>query len=356
MWLDILLFLFIVSILIGCKYSLPKKQFDDYLSIESTNALRGMLAIEIVLYHMAQKGVGGVFFTQLNHFGYLPVPIFFFLSGYGLMYQYKKKGRVYLKNIWISRIGYLSLIYFLVTILYSVFKYAIGREITWLGFFNNLILINPSPIGLWYLIVQIVLYMFFYFAFILDTKKTTKISLVFLFILLFSILLYFIKSEIFWYQSNFAFAVGLLWSEYKERIDGIIKKHFLASILLVSMVLFGSVSLLYFARYFNFNITFLDIILKNIIGIFATVFVVICMKVIKPNAKYWKFIGSISLEVYLIHPLVWVLLRNDHIYIQDDTLWTILTLAISICFAMIMNLFNKHILKFLRSLTNKMNY
>lgn len=67
---------------------------DDFLNIENCVNLRGIMAIGIILCHVLLEvpqtdlGLSKIFL----HCGYLFVSVFFLLSGYGLMQQYKGGG------------------------------------------------------------------------------------------------------------------------------------------------------------------------------------------------------------------------------------------------------------------------
>lgn len=62
----------------------------DPLSYEKTLALRGICAVEIVIGHIGVVSKSPVLFLNRKA-GILIVGLFFFLSGYGLMYSMQKK-------------------------------------------------------------------------------------------------------------------------------------------------------------------------------------------------------------------------------------------------------------------------
>lgn len=133
--MDIILIIFAGVILISCRF---KNEQGDYLNLAKCNCLRGIMAVAIVLHHMSEKTHGGIAFPQLQHIGYLIVAVFFFLSGYGLTVSYSKKGIAYFRGFWRKRIGYLAVVYLLVTALYWVYFIATGRSITVGGCFDPL--------------------------------------------------------------------------------------------------------------------------------------------------------------------------------------------------------------------------
>ena len=78
-----------------------------YLSLETTNCLKGIFAIIVVIHHLYQRtdiinnSVLGVLFQSL---GCLSVSIFFFLSGYGIAASIQRKGNSYLASFASKRI------------------------------------------------------------------------------------------------------------------------------------------------------------------------------------------------------------------------------------------------------------
>lgn len=342
--LDILLLFFIVMIILGCKYTTPKKQYDNYLDVNPMSALRGILAVEIILYHMSENNVGGRLFSQLSHLGYLPVPIFFFLSGYGLLYQYKRKGKSYLNGFWKNRILYLLIIYLLTSIIYAILKYAVGREITLLSFLKDLITCKPTATAHWYILVQLILYIIFWIAFKLNVKnRKISIGIVILLTLALSLFYAFKGEEIHWYQSNFAFAFGLIWAEEKEKIDVFLQKHYGVAFIITIGLNIITLAIIYGSMYLGFYYELINPIFRNVLGIVFVAFLCVLLRIVQPKAKYWTFLGSISLEIYLYHSFAWVLLRSKLINIENNALWTIATLLLSIAIAIIAHKINLYI-------------
>ena len=92
--LDLWVIAVILLILIGVKWNRFNK---DYLSSAYTKGIRGLLAVCVVLCHITQKTNGGIAYKlAFTYAGSLCVGLFFFLSGFGCMTQYKKHGQDYL--------------------------------------------------------------------------------------------------------------------------------------------------------------------------------------------------------------------------------------------------------------------
>lgn len=68
----------------------------DFLSIQNTKCLKGILAIMVLIYHLylslnIDLGCFNVLFKPM---GYLAVSVFFFISGFGLMSSLKMRGGI----------------------------------------------------------------------------------------------------------------------------------------------------------------------------------------------------------------------------------------------------------------------
>ena len=94
-----------VVVLLLCKISYNKTGLNrDYLSIETTQAMRGVMILDVVLFHFCLDylNVNQKLLSVCQ--GDDAVKIFFFLSGYGLIYSVKHKGDAYLKGFFSHRL------------------------------------------------------------------------------------------------------------------------------------------------------------------------------------------------------------------------------------------------------------
>ena len=77
-----------------------------YLSKRNTDCLKGILAVLVLIHHLTQNS-GLLMDTPLRgvfaNLGYLSVSAFLFLSGYGMMASYNKKGKKYAEQLPLKR-------------------------------------------------------------------------------------------------------------------------------------------------------------------------------------------------------------------------------------------------------------
>ena len=76
----------IYSVLYQCA-PFDAEMYEEGFSKENTTALRGLLALFIIVYHLYLKEVNTVPLLQLEALGNSTVAMFFFLSGYALMWS-----------------------------------------------------------------------------------------------------------------------------------------------------------------------------------------------------------------------------------------------------------------------------
>jgi len=322
----------------------------DYLSVETSTNMRGIAAIGIVLHHMSEKTASGHFFGYLEMTGYLFVAFFFFLSGYGLLVQYQKKKEDYINDFFKKRILYIIIIYLLDIVLYSVADFLMGIKYTFWQIFKS-IFVSGIAKNSWYITVLILFYIVFYVVFKWKAIKTIpqKIICVFAVQVVFVVFCLIIKAESFWYLSNFGFTMGMLWAYNKEKIDKWLNNRYflvLCCLVIITAVLYLIPILS--DRYIQANAAFCTRTVFRMISPLALVAITMLIDFkLKPSLFLWKWLGGISLEIYLIHGLVYTFLRSNFVYLESEVLWTTLTVLISIILAYPINLLNKRILKLL---------
>lgn len=355
---DIIILAFLLLIVFSVKFAKPSHQHEDYLGIESTTGLRGILAITIVLHHMSEKIDSGYVFPYFQHLGYLVVAVFFFLSGYGLLVSYKKKGKNYLKGFLKKRVLYLLIVYLIVSALYIVFDIIIGKEMSVKRVLTGIFFSSdPIAVNSWYILVQLILYLFFWAVFSLGKPSTkTKILIMTVLVALLAVIYRLADYYSYWYMSTFAFVFGLLWAEEKERIDLVLQKHYLLCVF-ASALLFSLFSIcpLAFER-FGYEIEAIRIVCRMFSSVAFCALVIIALRFVKPKGKVLRFLGERSLEIYLMHAMVYISLRNKkYLWLKNEFLWVVLTLALSIALAWVCNLLNKKISFFLKNGRRKVN-
>ena len=320
--MDLVLALFLLSVLVFLR---PGKDRIDYLSKDNTLPLRGIMAFAIIFHHISEKADSGFFFPLMQHFGYLIVAVFLFLSGYGLICSYNKKGKEYLKGFLKKRVLYLLIVYCLVTVIYAIYHLILG------DFSFSLTIAENS----WYMWVQIVLYLIFWLSFSLFDKRTAILS-VFILQTLMNILLIIVGFGVLWYISNYAFVFGIVFGNYKDGIDLFIKKHYIPFTC--------SAIVLFFIFSYLPSVVGIYSICRIISTVFFCIIVISFILAFKITGKLWAWIGKMSLEIYLLHGLVYMSLRH---FISNDVIWLVLTIIITVAISYFASKLNNLIRKLL---------
>ena len=321
--------IFILLLISLFVYLIPRTDV-DYLSNKSTKSLKGLLALLIIFHHISQKITAGENFSNFEYMGRYVVALFFFLSGYGLYFQYSNN-ETYMENFLKKRLVRIFIPFFVFIVIYVIYRATLG-EVVNVDFFLSFWKDHSNIIyNGWFINSIIVLYVIFYVSFVNKDSKISEYKLVFL------TLVY-----IFWkayqdhgdweYVSIMAFLLGVFWMKNRVYIDKFLEKNYF--IFLVSFSI-----LMYVFRHY-------EVIMKNIgitnkyvyygiVGnlctmIFVVYFLLLANKLNFSN-KYLDFLGDISFEIYMIHGLVMHYLGKFFVSSGvNDVLYTIVVLFVSI--------------------------
>lgn len=97
LFLSVLLALFVASLSVRSRFA-P-------LTPDKTQPLRGIWAVLIVAFHLSHVAPADKALAAVFHWGAPVVALFFFISGYGLMQQFKRRGQDYLNDFFFRRVG-----------------------------------------------------------------------------------------------------------------------------------------------------------------------------------------------------------------------------------------------------------
>lgn len=321
--------IFILLLISLFVYLIPRTGV-DYLSSKSTKSLKGLLAVLIIFHHISQKITTGETFSNFTYMGWYIIALFFFLSGYGLFFQYSNNA-TYMKNFLRKRLTRIFIPFYVFIFIYVFYRAMLG-EIINLDFFlsfwkeHNNIIYNG-----WFINSIIVLYIIFYVSFV---KKNSKISV---FILIALTLVYIFgkayQNHGAWeYVSIMSFLLGMFWMKKRDAIDKLVEKNYFICLFSISI-------LMYILQHYDVVIKKIGITNKyvyyGIVGNICTmVFVVYFLLLINKlnfSNKYLDFLGDISFEIYMIHGLVMHYLGSFFISSRlNDVIYTIVVLLASI--------------------------
>lgn len=90
-----------------------------------------------------------------------------------------------------------------------------------------------------------------------------------------------------WYNSVFPFIIGLIWAKNKEKIDGVLDRHYFIILVLVTVLLFISHQYDILLRYVHLEDSYSYALAANLDNIIFTIYFIIVF--LKKN-KFFKYI------------------------------------------------------------------
>lgn len=213
------IFLFILFV-IGYKGKINFKGVNtEYLSYGTTKTMKGICAVFVFLHHFTNESIyTGPLFFIFKPIGIYMVALFFFYSGYGLMYSKRNKPD-YMNNFLKQRFCSVLIPYLIVIVIYSVIKY-ICTDITISDIFTSYLERWPIVDNSWFIVSILILYLLFWLSFGV-VKNYILFIVVFAILFVWSILDY---NFIYWSYPIVSFPLGMLWARYKKQIDDFIFK------------------------------------------------------------------------------------------------------------------------------------
>ena len=240
----------------------------------------------ILLHHL--NGVTAL--TYLKPFGVVGIAVvslFFFVSGYGLLASFEKKGILYLESFFKKRVLPIVCTYIGALALYLLFRAIVygGGIVEYLKATN---FTNWLPYS-WFVIELLILYIFYWGFFrikrmSIKSKITLSVSII---CLCYFVMMYW-DAPIYLWRSTPAFALGMIY-KYNERL--VLKCGRLMMILsvVVACMLFGIVNVLKFKE---INFLFVCIIVFGGLSLIQ----------VKTNGLI-SFLSKISFEMYLVQSI-----------------------------------------------------
>lgn len=125
--------------------------------LKTCNSIREILALMILFHHIAQKATAGNYFPEFKYLGFIPVSLFFFFSGYGLMKKYMSD-QDYSKGFIKKRIPTLLIPYIIVILLYWIMYACYGHFYTFAEMCEILSRGYIIASASWYIVDIIILY------------------------------------------------------------------------------------------------------------------------------------------------------------------------------------------------------
>jgi len=365
----IVLIVLALLLLLGSKLSKLHEWQEDPLSYDHAKKIQGFAAVAIIVHHLSQElaeqaDAIGIF----ENMGVLFVGIFFFFSGYGLYTRLTTK-KDYLKGFLKRRLVQVLIPFYICILVFTLAAFICGKKcspLELLAVLSGWSLINAN---MWYIIEIAILYLAFFLIYRLIKNRTAATAVMALFVIAMmtgSFLLahgedmscsYWFQGE-WWYNSSFLFVIGILFAKHAGVLLKIARKGYavLLPVFAVLTVLFG-LQTVYMIKTYSYwseipgkdpayldKIRCLSFELPWII--FFVCFVLLVMLKVRFGNPVLKFLGSISLELYLIHNLFITGLHNGTVFtVKSNGIYIVLTILMSIGLATVISGVDKYLIE-----------
>lgn len=289
---------------------------EDYLSRENTTAFRGILAVLVVCYHLAQRTGDRSLFHIFVFFGFLPVSYFFFLSGYGLQKSYAKKQN-YRSTILKKRIPSVALPYLFFVAAYWLLSWLEGEPYSLPQVLASLVNGRSIVSFSWYIQFILLIYLAYYFStayFPGDHLAVPALNL--LFVLGAAYVFKRLEMAAYWYSTCITYPLGILWAIKERAVTAWVKKRYP---LLLAVCLAGFSAFFLATMVFSAGRVILWLYWPCCI-LFVIAMLLVQMKVTFKN-RLLLLLGGCSMEIYMLHGFFMKLYRGQNLYLESPLAW-----------------------------------
>lgn len=329
-------------VLISLKPIWVRGEYNNYLSKDTCQQLRGILAIIILLYHISQKIKEGILLTSLSQFGYLAVSVFYFFSGYGLQKQYIQSDN-YKKSFLQKRLPKIVIPYLIAVVLFWIlYNCILDEKYTFLDVLYSFVSGHPIVTYSWYIISILAYYIAYWLIMIFSRGKNPLMLLLgCLWQLIYMFVCWRMGYSEWWYIDSHLLIVGIAWASYENIILIYFKKYFTYIMPMSILILV----VLQRIRIMAVLPGFLQLIVKLIIPIFFMLSIICLLIKIRIRSRILMWLGGISLNIYILQGLPILGLRNSYIYIDNEFIWISMIICMTIGMAKIISIISLKLYK-----------
>ena len=315
----------------------------DALAYDKSNTIKGLFSLLILFHHLIFEI--DIHSPGLEVFKYIAFPlvsVFFFFSGYGLVKSYSKNSlKISLKLFAKKRISKLIIPYTIIIIFYGLYKYIHNPSTFSTREFIMDVLLAKEIGPLWYMTVILIIYAIFGLCF-KYCKPISARRIILTITVLYVLLCVFFSVPSQWYSSIIGFYVGIFYGMNESKVRELINSNYYRNLCIIFIsfnTLFCS-RLIIAAKITNSEI--LHSAYRSIIDFAFIFFLISLLEIIEIKRPIMCFIGKISYELYLVHPVLIYMLRSKKL---ADGWFIVIVFSSSIILACLINAINNHISK-----------
>lgn len=181
----------------------------------------------------------------------------------------------------------------------------------------------------WYFQALLVIYILFFLVTKLFFHR--RVSMMIIMLMLYAVICNKLGFSTTWYESVFAFVVGMFFCNYKNEIDEYFSKKnrwiictIICMIFLVCTLLLGNISILPIGR----------IPIKMISAVIFVLFCILLVMKIKISNFITSFFSNYYLEIYAMQGVILMLLHSEYINIQNGVWYVVFAVILTILLSM----------------------
>ena len=301
---------------------------ENPLNKANSVALKGIFCVLIMFHHLFQNLYNNEdwFLRGLNNIlGGVGVGVFFFLSAFGLVISYKKKGKPYIKQVLRKNISSLYLTYIFTNLLafliFWVGKLSFKDAVFKILGFNFLYKFSNISPNAWFMTTIILFYLLFCIVYSIFGKDLKKSAIAMTIItIIYNLLIIILEktwlTQLYIYdRAIICFALGTLYATYYEKVNNYLSKNYVENILYsLAVIVFGI------------------LIVEDISAIGTCLLITTLLQRNCIKSKILTFLGVISFYVYILHGIIISLLKKVNTN-QYFLVFGVLTISIISAFA-----------------------
>lgn len=290
------LFLVVLACLIAAAAFRGKDGLYDFDS-KATVPLRGLLAIGIVLHHLAlrfefDECIGTFHISPMFYFRDMGGPIvatFFFITGYGLSKSLQAKGTSYLSGFLKKRLGKILPEFLILTALVLLLSDLAGI-VSLSEAVHKMTAGYPPLLFSWFMYAIVYVYIAFYLSALISKADGMRTGIVLtLLIALYCSVVIALKWGGWWFLSIPAVPLGYFAALYEKRISKILSVHYIPVCLGACVIIY----VLMLGRIPGGRI---------MAGLLFAVLTYVCMRLYRIKSfPVLLLLGELSLYIYLVH-------------------------------------------------------
>jgi membrane-bound acyltransferase YfiQ involved in biofilm formation len=348
-------------LLAGVKVAARGQFRQDALGLHQAKCIQGACAVMIIFHHSSQEfinnqtgtaGALGLFYNA----GVLLVGVFFFFSGYGLVKSMLTK-LDYLKGFLRRRLPSVLIPFWVCTAVFLLAYSAAGVPQSMLDILLCFCGVYLANSHMWYIIELVLLYVLFWAVFRRMQSRRTALLTVTLVTAAFTLAgpcfghgWHWFQGE-WWYNTTMLFAIGMTVAMYEKEISAFLQKHFgvcIAVLTAAFLILyrFTSYALANWSYWSTLPAAYACLALQLPMVVCFILWMVTLLQKVKFENCVLRFLGSIGLEIYLLHNLFLMGLHDPAIvWVGNEFLYVLLIVAGAVLLAVPVHALDQAILR-----------